>query len=134
MPAEIRSFFERYREAFNALDGEAVAALYAVPCGIASDAGYTHWPTLEPVRKNMVALCELYRKNGYISAEFEPAAFIAQGPTLAVADLSWGITWEREEPWRFNTTYNLICAPEGWRVLLATAYSEKRLDGRADKR
>jgi hypothetical protein len=31
MPLEIRQFFERYRDAFNALDGEAVATLYAVP-------------------------------------------------------------------------------------------------------
>ena len=129
MPAEIHAFFERYREAFNALDGEAVAALYAVPSGIASDSGYTHWSTLEPVRKNMVALCDLYRKNGYVSADFEPAAFIEQGPGFAVADLLWGITWEREEPSHFNTTYNLIRTPEGWRVLLATAYSEKRLNG-----
>jgi hypothetical protein len=129
VPAEIRAFFERYREAFNALDGEAVAALYTVPSGIASDSGYTHWPTFEAVRNNMVALCEDYRKNGYTSAEFEPAAFFAQGNGFAVADISWGIIWAEGEPWRFNTTYNLMRTSEGWRVLLATAYSEKRLNG-----
>ena len=39
MPDEIRAFFDRYREAFDRLDGEAVAHLYAVPIGIASDGG-----------------------------------------------------------------------------------------------
>jgi hypothetical protein len=65
MPAEIRAFFETYRAAFNALDGEAVARLYALPSGMASETGYTQWQTVEPIRKNMVALCELYRGNAF---------------------------------------------------------------------
>ena len=127
MPADIRAFFESYRVAFNALDGEAVARLYAVPSGIASDTGYTHWPTLEPIRENMVALCELYRESGYVSAEFEPVAFIAQGEHFGIADLEWEIQWREKESSRFNTTYNLMRTGEGWRVLLCTAYSEQRL-------
>ena len=131
MPAEIRAFFESYKSAFDALDGEAVARLYAVPSGIASDTGYTHWPTAEPIRKNMVALCELYRENGYVSAEFAPSAFIAQGEHFGVADIEWKIRWREKEPSRFNTTYNLMRSGEGWRVLLCTAYSEKRLNAPA---
>lgn len=129
MTADIREFFERYSAAFNRLDGEAVARLYAVPSGIASDKGYTHWPSFEPVRDNMVALCDLYRANGFSVATFETASFLAQGENNAIADLSWRV--ERvngEAPWQFNTTYNLIRTAEGWRVLLCTAYQERRLD------
>ncbi len=132
MPAQLRAFFERYRDAFNALDGEAVARLYAVPSGIASDTGYEHWPAYEPIRDNMVALCKLYRDNGYLEARVEPERCIEQGERYAVADLRWHI--ERtggQAPWQFNTTYNLMRAPDGWRVLLCTAYSEQRLDGDA---
>ena len=133
MPKEIRSFFEQYREAFNRLDGEAVARLYAVPSGIASESGYTHWPTVEPIRQNMVALCELYRANGYVSAEFEQVAFLPQGENFAVADISWNIERSAEqEPWRFNTTYNLMRTSEGWRVLLCTAYSENKLSAQPE--
>ena len=129
MPSEIQSFFEQYREAFNRLDGEAVARLYAVPSGIASESGYTHWPTAEPIRQNMIALCQLYRDNGYVSAEFEPVAFLPQGEDFAVADISWSIERSAEqEPWRFNTTYNLMRTAADWRVLLCTAYSEKKLN------
>jgi hypothetical protein len=129
MTADIREFFEQYSAAFNRLDGEAVARLYAVPSGIASDKGYTHWPSFEPVRDNMVALCELYRANGFSTAKFGTASFLAQGENYAIADLSWCV--ERvngEAPWQFNTTYNLIRTSEGWKVLLCTAYQEKRLD------
>jgi hypothetical protein len=129
MTTEIREFFEQYRDAFNKLDGEAVARLYAVPSGLATDRGYTHWSAFESIRDNMAALCKLYRDNGYVSASFEPAAFIPQGPHFAVVDVSWHIERKRAQaPWCFHTTYNLCRTPAGWRVLLATAYGEKRLD------
>jgi hypothetical protein len=129
MPTEIRDFFEHYREAFDRLDGDAVARLYAVPSGILTADGYRHWPDFASVRANMVALCELYRRNGYVAARFEPAWVLEQGPTAAVADVVWRI--ERDggrEPWNFHTTYNLVRSPVGWRVLLCTAYDEARLD------
>jgi hypothetical protein len=129
MTTEIRHFFEQYRAAFNALDGESVARLYAVPSGLVTDRGYTHWPAFDSIRDNMVGLCKLYRDNGYRSAHFEPAAFIAQGADFAVADVSWRIERTSDlAPWCFHTTYNLCRTSEGWRVLLATAYEEKRLD------
>jgi hypothetical protein len=129
MPAEIRAFFESYRRAFNALDGDLIARLYAVPSGIASDGGYEHWPSFESIRENMVALCKLYRENGYVEATFEPGAFIEQSERFAVADVRWSIErTEAQLPLRFSTTYNLMRTPEGWKVLLCTAYSEKPLD------
>jgi hypothetical protein len=77
----------------------------------------------------MVALCALYGENGYAAATFEPVAFIAQGENYAVADISWCIERSgQREPWRFNTTYNLMRTAGGWRVLLCTAYGEKKLN------
>src|SRR2546423_1290417 len=117
MPDRIREFFDRYRDAFNRLDGEAVARLYAVPSGIVSDRGYTHWPTFEPIADNMVALCKLYAEQGFRSASYEPVGFLDQGAHCAVADLSWIIERaDGQDPWRFNTTYNMMHTPEGWRV------------------
>lgn len=132
MPPEIHAFFESYRDAFNRLDGDAVARLYSVPSGIVSDRGYTHWLSYEPIAENMVALCKLYKENGFSSTSYEPVAFIAQGDNFGIADVSWTVKrFEELEPWRFNTTYNLMRTPEGWRVLLCTAYQEKRLNEQA---
>jgi ketosteroid isomerase-like protein len=128
VPGEIRQFFERYRDAFNRLDGDAVARLFAVPSGIAHDKGYTHWPTFEAVRANMIALCDLYRSHGFEKARFEPSSFLAQGEKFAVADLAWKIDRrDGQEAWQFRTSYNLMRTEEGWRVLCCTAYEEKRL-------
>ena len=129
MPRDVTDFFEQYREAFNRLDGDAIANLYCIPSGIVSDRGLTAWQSREPIAENMVALCALYRSNGYKRASFEASHFIAQGPDFAVADIAWTI--EREagaEPWHFHTTYNLRRTADGWRVVLCTAYEEKRLN------
>ncbi|MBE0547141.1 MAG: DUF4440 domain-containing protein [Rubrivivax sp.] len=128
MPKDLRQFFETYRDAFNSLQGDAVAELYAEPSGIAQGGVYAHWPSRAPVAENMNALCDLYRKKGYAKADFEPVACINQGDQYAVADLRWRIEWnDGQEPWQFNTTYNMVRTPQGWRVLLCTAYTEDTL-------
>jgi len=128
MPSEILKFFEAYRDAFNALDGGAIAMLYAQPSGIAQDGAYTHWPNRVPVQENMKALCQLYRNKGFVRANFELRQFIDQGEQFAVADLQWQIDWNQDqEAWRFRTTYNLVRSSEGWKVLLCTAYTEGAL-------
>jgi hypothetical protein len=128
MPIELLEFFDTYRDAFNTLEAEAIAGLYAVPSGIAQDGVYTHWPYREPIVSNMNAVCELYRKKGYVNAAFEEAAYLAQGETYAIADLRWRIEWNQgQEPWQFNTTYNLVRMEQGWRVLLCTAYTEANI-------
>ena len=128
MPREIRKFFESYRDAFNALDGSAIAEFYAEPSGIAQDGTYTHWPERKSVVENMVALCKMYREQGFIRADFEPRQFIDQGEKYAVADVQWRIDWGSvKDPWSFKTTYNLVRTARWWKVLLCTAYSEAAL-------
>lgn len=128
MPRDIEAFFIRYRDAFNALDGEAVARLYAEPSGIAQDAVYTHWPSRQAVAENMQRMCALYRQKGFVRADFQPQRFIDQGEHHAFADLHWTIGMDAgQAPWQFRTSYNLVRTSEGWRVLLCTAYSEPAL-------
>lgn len=129
LPPEIRAFFNLYRDAFNRLDGDAVARLYHVPCGIVSASGYTHWASFEPISGNMAALCTLYADQGFVAANYVPHAFIAQGSDFAIADLCWTIRRNSgREPWEFHTTYNLVCTTGGWRILLCTAYEEQKLN------
>jgi hypothetical protein len=130
LPGEIRDFLDRYRDAFDRLDGEAVARLYTVPSGIATQLGYRHWYDFESIRDNMTQLCDQYRRHGYRSARYELGSFVLQGRNAAVVDVSWHVErGARDEPWCFGTTYNLIRTPSGWRVLLCTAYDEQPLDG-----
>jgi hypothetical protein len=128
MPKDLLEFFDTYRDAFNTLEGAAIAELYAEPSGMAQGGIYTHWPDRGPITSNMNALCELYRKKGYECASFEEAAYLALGDKYAIVDLRWRIDWNGgQESWQFNTTYNVVRTDQGWRILVCTAYTEDKL-------
>ncbi|WP_148716564.1 hypothetical protein [Chitinolyticbacter meiyuanensis] len=129
LPGSLAAFFASYRAAFDALDGEAVATHYHEPSGIVTAEGYVHWPKRADACANMVALCALYREQGYATAGYELVAYLPQGLHGAFVTLAWQIT-RRDglPPWRFHTAYNLLHTAAGWHVLLCTAYDEQRLD------
>jgi hypothetical protein len=126
LPHEILAFFDRYRDAFNRLDADAIAHLFAVPSGLLSGSTYVHWPDFASIHRNMLELCELYRSQGYDAARYEVAWGAALGTHAGIADLAWTIE-RREglEPWRFHTAYTLTRGADGWRILLCTAYEER---------
>ena len=127
MTDDILAFFERYRDAFNALDGEAVAALYAEPAAIAQNGTVTHWPDRSAVAANMGALCAQYRGRGFVAAAFEPLQHLSLGAHDAVVTLRWRIGWAAGAPASvFDTAYHLTRTAQGWRVLLCTAFEEAR--------
>ena len=121
----VRSYFEHYRDAFNALDGHAVAALWHTPSGIAQDGHVTWWADHQLMRDNFAALCEVYRRAGFARTDFELKAVHLLGPQFAWADVQWTI-WRNDGTvlQRFDTAYHLIHTEAGWRVLLCTAYQE----------
>jgi len=127
--AETQAFFEAYRAAFNRLDGDAVAALWHVPSGIADSrdgAGrLTWWADAATLRANHVALCEVYRRNGYHQADFVIEQHQPLGAHHAFACLHWTLTRADGSLLQaFHTGYQLLRTAQGWRVLLATAFEE----------
>jgi hypothetical protein len=110
---EVLAFFRRYRTAFDCLDGDAVAALWHTPSAIA------------PMRDNMRALCDLYRRNGHHTAEFELLDHLRLGRDQSFARLRW--TLRRRDAsvlQRFGTGYHLLRGEDGIRVLAVAAFAE----------
>ena len=128
---EVQAFLETYREAFDRLDGDAVADLWHTPSGItgrrdgASLPALTWWTTDTPMRDNHRALCNLYRGNGYRRAEFEMIDCVSLGADHAFANLHWTL-WREDNSLlqAFHTGYNLMRTASGPKVLLVTAYEE----------
>lgn len=122
---ETRAFFDRYRAAFNALDGDAVADLWHSPSGIADRRGFTVWADDAPMRDNMHRLCDVYRGNGYARADFELLQHLSLGADHAVANLQWRL-WRSDGSLlqAFRTGYQLARTADGVRVLTCTAYEE----------
>ena len=127
--AETQAFFTTYQAAFNRLDGDAVADLWHAPSGITDSrdgqARVTWWADDAPMRANHRALCEVYRHNGYHSAEFTLQDHQALGRNHAFVRLHW--TLRRADGsvlQAFHTGYQLLRTAQGLRVLMAIAYEE----------
>ncbi|MBN8510268.1 MAG: hypothetical protein J0L57_16880 [Burkholderiales bacterium] len=123
--SEVLAFFERYRAAFDALDGDAVADLWHSPSAISDARTDTVWLDDAPMRANHRALCAAYRKGGYHRAEFALLQHEPLGPDHAFAHLRW--TLRRADGsvlQRFGTGYQLRRTAAGPKVLLCAAYEE----------
>ena len=128
---ETQAFFETYRDAFNRLDGDAVADLWHPQSGITDSGGAEHtarltwWPEDAPMRANHVALCAAYRGNDYGRADFAIEQHLPLGPNHAFAHLRWTLTRsDGSLLQQFHTGYQLMRTASGPRVLLAVAHQE----------
>jgi hypothetical protein len=128
---DVQGFFDSYRDAFNRLDGDAVADLWHHSSGIADNQGpggsaqLTWWPDDAPMRANQRALCERYRRHGYARADFQIEQHLPLGPHHAFAHLHW--TLSRADGTvlqQFHTGYQLMRTAAGPKVLLAVAHQE----------
>ncbi len=128
---ETQAFFEGYRDAFNRLDGDAVADRWCEQSGITDSedegaARLTWWPSSEPMRANHRALCELYRKAGYGSARFAIEQHVPLGPQHAFTHVHWTIQDKSGKVMQsFHTGYQLMRSASGPKVLLAVAHEER---------
>lgn len=129
--AEAQAFFESYRDAFNRLDGDAVADLWHTPSGITDNHGpdgaarLTWWADEAPMRANHRALCDVYAQADYGHAEFSITDHLALGANHALTQVDW--TLRRRDAsvlQRFATGYQLIRTGRGLRVLLCVAHAE----------
>ncbi len=126
---EVTGFFETYRDAFNRLDGDAVADLWHGASGIADSRDgvgrLTWWPDDAPMRANHRALCEVYRGADYGRADFEIVHHEPMGANHAFVHLQWTLQRRDGSPLQtFGTGYQLMRTGAGVRVLLAVAHQE----------
>jgi hypothetical protein len=130
MPSDIQHFFDSYRESFNRLDGRQVSAHYQVPSMISNATSEGLFVNAEAIIANNDALCNLYRDNGFIRADYTENVCFEQGEDFYLADLQWAIQWRDKPAQQFNTTYQLVRRGDAgqrvWKIEHVTAYSEKR--------
>jgi hypothetical protein len=126
MPADIREFFDAYRDAFNRLSGREVSAFYQVPSMISSATGPGLFTDEQSLITNNEKLCEIYRHSGFVKTDYRECSAIPQSDNFFVVDLEWSIHRQQRLPQVFNTTYQLVRrdAADTWKIEHVAAYSE----------
>ncbi|MBY0446731.1 MAG: hypothetical protein K2Q15_16170, partial [Burkholderiales bacterium] len=77
--ADIEQFFNAYCLAYNQLNSQAIANLFAKPSGIAQQGTYTHFSSSADTAKNMHELCQWYAEQGFLQASFKINHLFLQG-------------------------------------------------------
>lgn len=125
-------FFERYRDVFNRLDGQAVADCWHVPSSIADSHGagggarVTVYADDATLRANMDALCEVYRHNGFAACAFTLVEHVPLGAHHGFTLVHWVLARADGSCLQsFQTGYQLARTAAGVRVLMAVAFEER---------
>ena len=114
---EVRAFFDAYQDAFNALDGDAVAELWHVPSGITDSRTTIWWPDDAPMRANHRALCDIYRGLNYGQADHQITAFHPLGADHAFADVRWTLRRQDGSEWRARHQWTTMPSCESENVM-----------------
>lgn len=122
---ELEAFFAAYADAFNDLNGDAVAAHWATPCGISQGDSVTWWTDRQPMRDNHRQLCDVYRQAGFAGCAPELLDVQLLGGFDAFARVRWTLSKEDGSLLqRFDTGYHLKRVGGLLKILLCTAFDE----------
>ena len=116
-------FFERYAQAFEAYDAEAVAACYATPCLLLRDGTTVTHESAESVAGSVRALLDLHRAWDVQTAAPVEVAVHEAGAGHAIARVDWRLGRKGSRvAWTYPTTYTLVPAAGDWRIAVAVTH------------
>lgn len=122
---DIEAFFRAYADAYQDLNGDAVAAHCAAPMAISQAGTVTWWAEHAPVQDNMRQLCAVYREAGLDRVDFAIEQATLMGAHDAFALLHWTLTRaDGSLLQQFRTGYHLHRHGGRTQVLLVTAFDE----------
>ena len=117
----MEEFFKTYTEAFDALNSEAIANLYRLPCAI-SDADGTQTFTDRPALIKKFALnCESMRSFGYQCAQFKVIQEQPLGQDKVAVTVAWRVNAGSSNI-DFRTLYVCHFIGEKWCIFSANVY------------
>ncbi|MBU2978808.1 ketosteroid isomerase family protein [Alteromonas sp. C1M14] len=117
----MEEFFKKYTEAFDALNSEAIANLYRLPCAISDADGTLTFTERSALIKKFALNCESMRNFSYQSAQFK----IMQEQTLGQDKVAVTVAWRvnaGNSNIDFHTLYVCHFIDNKWFIFSANVY------------
>lgn len=113
--------FQKYSEAFDSFDPEAIVSLYKLPCATLDGDGVNVFSSKERLIEKFEKNCEAMKAMGYQGSEFNVHHTQNLGENAKAITLGWRIHLEKDKM-EFRTHY--ICHKENnqWFVFSANVY------------
>ncbi len=121
LPEGVRTFFETYVSAYDALDAAEIASHYTIPTVVCDSLGEHTLDTADALNDKMFSYCVNLKTAGYQQASYRCEAFHALGPDACFVDLKWSVRL-KEDVLVYKTGYLLSLVKGCWNINHATAY------------
>ena len=125
MAEPFEAFFRAYARAFDDFDAERIASFYACPCMLVDQEVVVCLDSDTAILKNMRALVDAYRSQGYGRATVHDLRVDRQAENLATARVRWRIRDRGDvllSTWL--NSYNMRDDGRGWKILVSTVHAE----------
>ena len=122
LTSDVRAFFENYKDAFDSIDGQRIAALYHIPTVTMRGDGSIHsFQSLEELARFFQGVADNYQKDGYAGGRFEGLQVSPIGGRSVLATMDWEML-RRDGSLirRWRQSYNLVRVGSGWQILVST--------------
>ena len=122
MDDAIREFFDRYTEAFQKVDVDAIPEFYTIPSiSIRGDGSLVVFDTREALRRFFEGVARGYHDEGMRRAAYEPIVVEALGQAAKVVTLRWVLYDEADTEIRnWGQTYNVADRDGEWKIYVST--------------
>lgn len=122
MDEAIRVFFDRYNEAFQKVDVDAIPDFYTIPSiSIRGDGSLVVFDSREALRRFFEGVARGYHDEGMRSAAYEPIGVEALGQGAKVVTLRWVLYDEANAEIRnWGQTYNVTDRDGEWKIYVST--------------
>jgi hypothetical protein len=118
---ELDDFFSHYSERYMASDVAAVSALYEAPMLALREGRAIHLADRAAVDEHLAELMDAYAKSGAARADVAELDVVPLGKSSAFATVHWHVKDAEGGVIKdFHTTYHLLRADGGWRILTYT--------------
>jgi hypothetical protein len=119
--SELDSFFAHYSDRYMASDVDAISALYEAPLLAVRDGRAIHLGDSVAVREHLAQVMAAYAQSGAARADIAGLDNVPLGRSSAFATVHWHVRDASGGLVKdFRTTYHLLRADDGWRILSYT--------------
>ena len=121
MKSSQKDFFQSYLDAWDALDGRAIAEHYLDQAIIDDGDGLNAYSNHDELTRKFESNCTLMKTLGYQKSAFSEGAVIASGLRSVTVDVGWSVTMA-DGVRCFRATYMCTLLKDKWQIMSATVY------------
>ena len=124
MSEPLRSFLDRYADAYAALDVHALAEMYAMPCLFVGSGETASFDTPHELLRHLGYVAERRREDGIGAAVATRVQTMADGGGQTVVLVNWLLERIGTTPLRFRSLYHLVHADGIWRIAVSSSLDD----------